>query len=108
MEDKNEISTELGLDDLDGKVYGREHKRWLQSLPELLKLLLISSWICAALTAFVSVYFAVPGVIAAYAANRTIPGIGRAAMITNIVLGVLNILLSIAFLATVRNIFTIL
>ena len=107
MVDKNEISNELGIEELDGKIYGKEHRKWLQSLPELLKLLLITSWVCAALAAFVSVYFAILGIIAAYAANRTIPGIGRAAMITNIVLGVLNILLSIAFLATIENIFTL-
>lgn len=107
MDDKNEISGELGIDELDGKIYGKEHRKWLQSMPELLKLLLITSWVCAALAAFVSVYFAVFGIIAAYAANRKVQGIGRAAMITNIVLGALNILLSMAFLATVENIFTL-
>lgn len=105
-----EAASELGLDDLDigNNLNKRKYYNWVQSLPEATKVLLIISWVCAALAAFISALFAIPGVITAYIVNRIVPGLGWAAMVTNIVLGVLNIILSIAFLATIRNIFTLL
>jgi len=110
-----ETATELGADDFGRtrvtwyrqKGFNKKYNEWVQTLPEIIKALLIISWVCAALAAFVSVYFAVFGIITAYAANRVVPGVGKAAMITNVVLSAINILLSIAFLATVKNIFTI-
>lgn len=110
-----ETAAELGADDMDTtrviwqkqKSDNKKYSAWIQALPELIKALLIISWVCAALAAFVSVYFSVLGIITAYAANRAVPGVGRAPMITNIVLSAINILLSIAFLATVKNIFAI-
>lgn len=79
----------------------------IQALPQHIKILIVISWICAALAGFVSVYFAILGIIAAYAANRIVPGVGRAALITNVILAVINLALSYAFLQTVRNIFAI-
>lgn len=112
----NEFSGDLSANDLIKTSIDMDERRnsnsgyiqGIQSLPESVKALLIISWICAALAGFVSVYFAILGIVTAYAASRTIPGIGRAALITNVVLAVINIALSIAFMATVRNFFAFL
>jgi hypothetical protein len=79
----------------------------VQALPQHVRALIVISWICAALAGFVSVYFAILGIIAAYAANRIMPGTGRAALITNVILAIMNLVLSYAFLQAVRNIFAI-
>jgi len=79
----------------------------IHALPETIKVLIVISWICAALAGFVSVYFAILGIISAYAANRAAPGAGRSALITNVILAILNLILSFAFLQTVRNIFAL-
>lgn len=110
-----EFSTDITADDFVNtrsfQPFKRENRfqyiNGVQALPQYIKALIVISWICAALAGFVSVYFAILGIVAAYTANRIAPGAGRAALITNVILAVLNLVLSFAFLQTVRNIFAI-
>jgi hypothetical protein len=110
-----EFSTDITADDLLNtrtfQPFKKENRfqyiNEVQALPKHIKALITISWICAALAGFVSVYFAILGIVAAYTANRIAPGVGRAALITNVILAVINLVLSYAFLQTVRNIFAI-
>lgn len=59
---------------------------------------IILAWISAGLTAFISAYFAIAGVTFGILANRQARGSGNPAIITNIVLAVINFIFGLLFL----------
>lgn len=60
-------------------------------------------WICAALTAFVSPFFALAGIAFGSFANRQSPGSGNIIIITNIVLAAINILFGLFLIIAVKR-----
>lgn len=69
------------------------------------RIFLVLSWVSAAFTAFVSAYFAIPGILLGALANRISRGSGNAAIITNIVLAVVNLLFGLFFVYVLRRVF---
>lgn len=64
---------------------------------------IILGWVSAALTAFVSPYFAVLGIVFGVLANRKSRGSGTVIIITNVVLAAINILFGLFFLQIWRR-----
>lgn len=62
-------------------------------------------WISAALTAFVSPYFAFLGVLVGVLANRQVRGSGNTIIIINIVLAAINILFGFFLILSMRRMF---
>lgn len=65
--------------------------------------LLILGWISAALTAFISPYFAIAGIAFGVMANRQVKGSGNAVIVTNIVLAVINLLFGLFLIVALRR-----
>lgn len=65
--------------------------------------LLILGWISAALTAFISPFFAIVGVALGVFANRHAKDSGNVVIITNIVLAAINILFGLFLIVAVRR-----
>lgn len=63
----------------------------------------ILGWVCAALAAFASPFFAIPGIVFGVLVNRDTHRGGKAIIITNVVLAAINILFGLFFIAYVRN-----
>lgn len=73
----------------------------IQSNPNTM---LILGWISAALTAFVTPYFAIPGIIFGAIANRQAKGKGSAIIVINIILAAINIVFSMFLVNILRDI----
>lgn len=69
------------------------------------RIFLVLSWVSAAFTAFVSAYFAIPGILFGALANRISRGSGNAAIITNIVLAIVNLLFGLFLVYVLRRVF---
>lgn len=70
------------------------------AIPRGIRLFLVLSWICAAFTAFVSPYFAIPGILLGAVSNRMAKGSGNAAIITNLVLAIVNLIFGFFLMAS--------
>ncbi len=68
------------------------------------KIFIILGWISAALTAFASPVFVIPGIIFGIVANMKVRGRGNAVIITNVVLAVINIIFSLFLISAARKI----
>ena len=64
---------------------------------------LILGWVSAALTAFISPYFAIIGVLFGVLANRRESGSGNAVIITNVVLAAINIIFGFFLIVSLRR-----
>lgn len=76
-----------------------------KSINKYVKALIGISWVCAALAAFISPLFAIVGIGAGYLASRRVKGIGKIAILTNIILAILNYILTTLFLFSLQNLF---
>lgn len=77
----------------------------MAAIPKSNRIFLVLSWISAAFTACVSPYFAVPGILLGAFANRAAPGSGNAAIITNVVLAVINLVFGLFLMFSLRRTF---
>lgn len=71
-----------------------------------LRTYIILGWVSAAISAFVSPYFAILGVILGVLANRKVKGSGTAIIATNIVLGLVSFIFRVFFWEAVRRMMT--
>jgi len=62
----------------------------------------ILGWICAALAAFMSPFFAIAGVVFGALANKQAKGSGNIVIITNIVLGAISAILGYFLLSAIK------
>jgi hypothetical protein len=64
---------------------------------------IILGWISAALTAFISAYFAIAGVTFGVLANRKVKGSGNIVIITNVVLAGINLIFGLVLFWKLRR-----
>jgi len=67
------------------------------------RMFLIFGWISAALTAFISPYFAIAGISFGVLANKQHRGTGNAVITTNIVVAVINLLFGLFLIVALRR-----
>ena len=67
------------------------------------RMFLILGWISAALTAFISPYFAIAGISFGALANKQDRGSGNAVITTNIVLAIINLLFGLFLIVALRR-----
>lgn len=67
------------------------------TVPENAKLYVILGWISAALTFFISPLFAIAGIAFGILLNRQIKGSGNTLIISNVALGLINLILGVVF-----------
>lgn len=72
----------------------------IQSSP---RMFIILGWVSAALTAFVSPFFAIPGIIFGILANRQTAGKGNIIVVANIVLAAVNLIFGMFLMVAVRR-----
>jgi len=64
---------------------------------------IVLGWISAVLTAFISPFFAIAGIVFGVLANRQARSSGNAVIATNIVLAAINVIFGLFFITTVRR-----
>lgn len=85
--------------DKRGKIYGNSVGIALSGKT---KTYVILGWICAAFTAFLSIYFAIPGIVLGAVANRNVRGSGNIVIIANIIFAIIRLFLGFLFVALWR------
>lgn len=91
--------TDTGINNfsMDDKGNIRTDRGGTAAITSSSRMYVVLGWISAALTLFVSPWFAIAGIVFGILANRQARGSGNAVLITNVVLAAVNILFSLVY-----------